>query len=343
MKFEPIQAFAVFGASHRLSLQDPDATENYIAAVRQSLSQALEEDHLMHGLRTQALFEALVASLGRAALVKREDTGDIYVDDDRLRIPDLRLILSDKSHLMVEVKNYHQKRSSPFKSYKMRSADLDGHRRYADLMQADLKVAVYWSQWNIWTLSSPVVFKHVGNNSVLSFEDAAMANEMALVGDKMIGTTSPLVWRVVADRSKPRSIDTISRTVNFTIGDVKLLCQDREITRKVERNIAWFFLMYGDWRQEEPEPMITDGLLEHIDFVANPDEESGQGFDLIGSLSSMFSSFYLQTTSDEKRVKRLLVPASDSWGKLIPDNYKGGALPIWQIIQQPNFDHVSDS
>jgi len=179
----------------------------------------------------------------------------------------------------------------------------------------------------------------MGKRSVLSFEDATAANEMATLGDMMIGTTPPLVWRLRADQSKARDVDKAGR-VEFTIGGSELYCNGKKIESRLEQNIAWYLLLYGDWRQEEAPAHISDSRLEYVDFILRPEQESDQGFEIIGSLSSMFSSFYVQTTSEEKRVKRLLVRASDRWGGLIPDDYKGDALPLWRFTLKPNFEGI---
>jgi hypothetical protein len=65
MRLEPILALAAYGLEQSASLRDPAATESYISLVRRSLAEALQQQHLLHGLRTEALFEAMLVSLGR--------------------------------------------------------------------------------------------------------------------------------------------------------------------------------------------------------------------------------------------------------------------------------------
>jgi len=43
----------------------------------------LSNEALLHGLRTESMFEAMTASLGAVEIIKQEDAGRIYVTDTR--------------------------------------------------------------------------------------------------------------------------------------------------------------------------------------------------------------------------------------------------------------------
>src|SRR5882762_3322376 len=107
-RFEVFDLLAILAQQQKVTINTTDATEQLLARVRTSVEKALGSDTFMYGQHTQALFEALTVSLGVVKLLKREDAGDIYADED-LQIPDYRAVLRDGHQLLVEVKNQYQK------------------------------------------------------------------------------------------------------------------------------------------------------------------------------------------------------------------------------------------
>src|SRR5581483_11187856 len=113
-------------------------------------------------------------------------------------------------------------------------------------------------------------------------------NEMEQIGDLMIGTEPPLVFRLVADQTQPSSIDA-SGYVQFTVGSVQLLCADKIITDSIEQSLAWFFMLYGQWRHIEQKANTIGDRFVSLDTILSPEEKSGNNFELLGCLSQMFS------------------------------------------------------
>jgi hypothetical protein len=96
-----------------------------------------------------------------------------------------------------------------------------------------------------------------------------------------------------------------------------------------------WFMLYGDWEEEETAE-ITGGELVGVDFVRTPPEDHSQGFELVGTLSGLFSSMYLSSTSDADRVTRLGISVvGGSLGSLIPEDYQSDELPLWRFHQAP--------
>jgi hypothetical protein len=169
----------------------------------------------------------------------------------------------------------------------------------------------------------------------VSLLDAIKMNEMVIVGDLMIATTPPLIFRVVTDANKPRSVDEQGR-VGFTIGGVELYCGNTRIEGKFEQSLAFYFMLYGKWHSGEPEAHIENDQLLWIDIRAYPEETtSGQSFEFLGALSGMISQRYNELTTSEQGVERLS-PAQEpgSLGVSIPQDYKGHHLPLWRFEQQ---------
>lgn len=89
--FDLIADFAKFSAENRNSLHDPQTIEKFITDARKTISDALLDEIRLHGQRTQAMFEALLLSLGDHLLIKVEDSGQVY-PENRFKVPDLRVV-----------------------------------------------------------------------------------------------------------------------------------------------------------------------------------------------------------------------------------------------------------
>ncbi|MGA2290570.1 MAG: hypothetical protein ABSG20_19205, partial [Bradyrhizobium sp.] len=61
-----------------MSLRDPKFAEAFTGIAKERLAEALGNDILLHGQRTENMFEALVVSLGHYKLLKREDIGTVH-------------------------------------------------------------------------------------------------------------------------------------------------------------------------------------------------------------------------------------------------------------------------
>jgi hypothetical protein len=81
----------------------------------------------------------------------------------------------------------------------------------------------------------------VNDRAGIAFVDAMTANEVAMLGDRLIGTRAPLVLSLVADVTKPRAIHADGQ-VPFTVGTVEMYCGVRRIADDAEKNIT-FYLM----------------------------------------------------------------------------------------------------
>ena len=169
---------------------------------------------------------------------------------------------------------------------------------------------------------------------------AVMVNELAALGDRTIGTKPPLKLRFVADPSKPRSVGADGETP-FTIGDVEMFSGQDRITDLVEREIAGIFMQYGDWECSEAIPILSGNELDAIEFTWSPREPAneGQGFEMIGTLSSMFSRYYAEQTLGDEGVIQTEAAVVPGWFvPLVKADYKGQALPLWRFILQPRQD-----
>lgn len=335
IRFDLINAFAEFGRLEKISLSDPSiATEGFVERIRESVHGSLSNEALLHGLRTESMFEALVVSLGAVEFIKQEDSGEIYASDERLKTPGFRLVLSDGSQMLVEVKNCYQKNDAR-RIFELDEDYLEGLFRYSKLMGCDLLLAVHWASWNIWTLVRPESFQSSGKKRTLDMLDAVKANHMAILGDYSIGTTFPLSLVMHADKTMPRTIGQ-DRTATFTIGKVELFCAGRLLTDPAEKRIATYLMFYGRW-DYSVEPKIVKNEIEAVEHRWVPEEDHQQGFEFVGSLSDMFSTFYKVATQNEGRVAKLRLDVNPgSLGRLIPEDFTGDNLPLWRVRLQPS-------
>lgn len=70
--------FAKFGLEQKLASNDPATQAAFGSHVAQSVEQALADPVLLHGQRAEAMFEALLVSLGDFKLMKPEDGGRVF-------------------------------------------------------------------------------------------------------------------------------------------------------------------------------------------------------------------------------------------------------------------------
>jgi hypothetical protein len=278
------------------------------------------------------MFAALVVSLGQITLIKQEDVGTAWTARRELAIPDYRIVLPDGTTFLVEVKHFHQG-STPTKPFPITRKYMTALRTYGELVGCPVKLAVYWERWNVWTLV-PVSACDRGGRLSLPMPRAVQANEMGMLGDLHVGTRFPLRLRLIADATRKRTMDD-NGEVAFTIRDVELYCSKRRLTGEREKSLAMWLMVYGGW-EEKTTARIRDGELVGVDVIRTPQEDHGQGFEFVGTLSSLFSSWYLSSTSDANRVTRLGIKVtSGSLGSLIPTDYHSDTFPIWRMQQMP--------
>ncbi len=318
-------------------IRAPQRIDEAFSKLRGSLVDVTNTTSTLHGWRAQALFEAIVASLGRVRLLKLEDSGDVFFDGDPLKPSDFRIVTSDCEQILVEVKNFHQKQ--PTKSYRIRRKDLDELRRYAHLVGVNsLKFGIYWSRWNLWSLTDSSRFEPDGpDHLTLSLPDAMKANEMGRIGDRHPGTEWPIGLVFYSDPAKPRRVNA-DGVAPFTIRSAEYVVAGRVVTAPAEQRIVQRLMFYGGWAEEES-PELVDGELISISFLFSPEEPppDQQQFALHRPLSSIYSAMFNAATVDEQGEITALRLDIDpgALAALIPDDYEGETLRIWRFHQHP--------
>lgn len=336
-KFDTINLFDSMGRIHNLTLNNEESERIFIDSVRTSLRENKEIPILIYGGRVERMFGFVAASLGKCRIITQEDNGEIYSVKNDIIAPYYHILLENGEDLFIEVKNCNH--IKPSKAFSLRLTYINKILNYAKAFHKDVKLATYWSKWNVWTLIPLDKMKKTEKRYEITFASAFKVNEMEMFGDYMIGTTPPLTFHLVTDPEKPRKIAENGQ-VNFTIGKVELYCGQKRIEDKKEIQIAFYMMMYGKWPTKEPRPIIKNGELIAVEYVCEPEEKvDGQGFDIIGSLSGMISHRYDELTAPEGKVSRLSPSLEPGiLGIDIEEEYVGEHLPLWRFIQKPRFE-----
>ena len=278
------------------------------------------------------MFEAMLVSLGKYSLLKAEDNGRIHPRGD-FRAPDFRVVLLDGTQWLIEVKNVYVEDPLQQRRRLMTRAYREKLENYASATGGLLKLAVFWARWGIWTLVSPEKLVDEDGNIQLEMVTGISENELGYLGDLRIGTRPPLRLRIMADLGKPRTLMSDGR-VEFTISEARMYCENDEILDPVEKQIAGIFMQYGEWSIVGPEPIVEDDRLTGVEYRWEPEEQKNVGFEMIGSLSRMFSRYYAEKTIENAEVVQLHVPLRPGWfAPLVTSDYKSKALPLWQFQQ----------
>jgi len=335
-RFDLMRLLDRYARSRGVSIQDQANHADFLADLARDFEENRSNEILIHGLRIQAMFAYVAAALGSCTAIKEEDAGDFYALDADLRAPDFRIVTTDQSEFLVEVKNHRP--SGPFADYLLKAEYLDKLRRYAAVFQRELYVAIYWSQWKLWSLVLADRFDLAGDTYNLSLGEAVKKSEMNLLGDCMLGAVPPLTLRLLSDPAKPRRIGADGKA-KFTIGNVELLAAGQVIEDPVEKEIAWFLLNHGDWPGTPARAEVIGGELIYIGYEVQPEHrtEPDQGFEMIGFMSQMLSLQYNDMTAASGRVD-LLIPKRDpdSLGVIIPSDFKGQKLRLWRFYLTPS-------
>jgi hypothetical protein len=339
--FDLLASLAVFAQRNRIALNDPVLIDRFMADARPRLESALADKTLIHGSRTERLFEATLLSLGRFSMLKTEDVGRVH-GAGTFRVPDFRVVLDDGAQWLIEVKNVRSQK--PFKQQTRMSATyLASLQSYADLVGTPLRLAIFWSLWNIWTVISPDRFRRADGSLRVTMQEAVMANESGRLGEVIIMTRPPLRLVLDADIKMPRSLSP-EGLAQFIIGAATMFSGDTELTDARDRRLAQILFMFGEWQIEGPFARMDGEQIAGVEFVARPEEPSDQGFDGIGWASRIFSRFHAGQTVDGDQVIQLNGEAAPDWFAPLGDwDFKNSKLSLWLGHVEGPKDNEEDS
>ena len=343
-KFDILDLFDGIGRNKQYILGDEKSEGDFLDLVRKSLL-LNNTPTMIHGKRIEALFAYMLSSLGKCSLIKKEDSGDVF-SNENIKIPDYRVVINnvEKKQILVEVKNYYQEKVS--KNYSLNIEYLDSLSRYSSIVDTELLIAIYWTKLCSWTLVSPEGFKRDGTKATISFNTAMKRNQMVYLGDVMIGTTPPLTIRIYPDEKQLNSFK--KNIANFTVGKVELLSNGVPILAENEQKIAYNLILFANWQEQSSvrKSPHSQNQVDYIEFAYYPQKHGGESldlecekYDIVGMLSTIISRQYGELTTTDGKVDRISPDISPKkLGFIIPDNYKGTSLPLWRFYIKPNDD-----
>lgn len=334
--FDLMQMYGRFSANRGFAMTDPETKAAFGQHVGEQLDRGLGMAALLQGQRVESMFEALMIALGRCRMIKAEDGGKVWPESD-FRVPDFRLVLEDGEQWLVEVKNVYCEDAGEQRKKIMTAAYRRPMETYAKATGAELKLAVFWARWSIWTLVTPSRLVADSEDLELDMITAITVNELSALGDEGISTCGPLRMRLTANPDKPHFIDE-DGVAQFIVGKVQVFSQDRELVDPIDQQIAWILMNFGQWSMDGPIAIMDEERLLGVDFVHEPEEAHAQGFDLVGTLSRMFARYYANHTLEERAVVRLAAPPNPDLFAPFREIGNSDALPLWRTRVAPNYD-----
>jgi len=316
-------------------LADEARVDAVVGRFRTGVLASLRSAGRVHGWHTQIMFAEVVRGLGEAVLLAEEDQGTTWArPSEPARPGDYRVVLPDGRNLSIEVKN-HRGLTAPFRT---RVADLNALLRYADLTKSEPRLAIYWTRTGMWFLVDPDRFTVRGDRASISMTTAMTENEMAALGDMMLGLPPPLEFRLEFEELPPftefdpkgkRQLTAVIRGTSISVGG-------RAVRSTADRRLAFYLMWNGRWPDTQHDE-FEGGRLKSVRFAFEPEQwNRDQGFAIAGFLSELIaSSFWLRTSTDGTitSLRAQLDPRSE--GLEIPDDLKSSALGLRLLRLQP--------
>src|ERR1700722_750498 len=285
LKFEAFKSLAAYAFEQNVPLLAPNTSTEFVAELTDAIRTATNDDKFIFGHRTEAMFAAMVACLGSVIIIKQEDGSDCFAQDAACQVPDFRVVLGTGDQMLIEAKNFHPIASATA-AFQGKAAYLDGLIAYAALMKCDLRIAIYWSRWNLWTLNRTDAFSRDGEWFSVALSTAMMGNEMSLLGDKHVGTKMPLKVIFEVEQLGEFVGQPNSREFSARIKSVYSTCAGVRIVDEAEKKIATYLMLFGDLALSS-QPVFENNRVIAIEHEFRKEQKTYQGFELVGSLSSM--------------------------------------------------------
>lgn len=289
-------------------LTEKAAGSSWVGPVRSAVQAAASNPALVHGLRTENMFAAILPALGETSLLTREDTGAPEHSTEEVKAPDYRVVLNSGSKFLVEVKNHRTSKAAPIKPFSMRASDFAAYNKYATLSGEQLLFAVYWSNWGFWSLNKPGSFEVRNRKAWLDFDTAMQSNRLSEFGDRWLFPEFPLSLVFEAQEG---TVTEDEGQMSFTVGAVDFYCAGRKLKTKSDQALATYLTFWGDWDLASGDAYAPEGVTKGVEYIFRPDHEPEDvPFAGIGSWSRMLAKQFLYNTARDRGAERLDVRRS---------------------------------
>jgi len=322
-------------------VSDPTRVDATVALFEAGLRDSLDTPSRVRGWISDQLFGLIAADLSGCRLVKQEDTGVLFYDDD-VKLPDWRLTLLSGAAVLIEGKAGDD--DNP-RVAKFRLSEVARLKRYAELDGAPLYVALHWVALSLWTLLPIDDFARVGDHLEIDFQTAFKRDHMgSLLNDRMLGLVPPLEFRMtleeVASEEASSTLDgeagDETMQLPLVVTDVRMFGGRQEMVDEREKALVWFLIQHASWPVEEVMREVGDGLWEMVFTMAPEEVPEGQGFALVGRLSELYTRMFYSGTSIEEGTTQLSIDVEPgTLPRLVPTDLHSERLPLWHLLQLP--------
>lgn len=145
-----------------------------------------------------------------------------------------------------------------------------------------------------------------------------------------LGTVAPLRLRVTFPT--PVTVAAYRDASVPPRSAVEYVAGERQITEPVEHCPMTFMMLFGGWDMVES-PTIVDDMMTGVTVTTAPIEPSGEGFDVVGALSSMYARYFDSGTRGPHGITALdPLLAPGTLAVLLPYGYDSTQLPLWRFI-----------
>lgn len=286
VKHEIMDLFAAVGTEIGFPLT-AGGQKKFLSAVKSSVKKHRLDKRLLYGKRTEQMFAYIAGALGKCALVQHTDAGKAATVNPEVRLPDYQIVTRDDNRFLVEVKNCYGDKLFLTSKY------IKSITNYASLLRQDVKLAVYWCQLRLWTLTSIDKIPVHHGKYIFSMDEAAKKNEMSILGDVIIFPIDhPVTVHLFFDQDAPQTFE--GTTARGKVKEVKIECSGKFVENEFEREVVMFFLTYGAWSMSDATGFLKDGRLEHGEIKYRLVDAPDDSYHLvaIGTLSGMYSVKY---------------------------------------------------
>lgn len=294
---------AIIDVAKMLGVSDFRKTEELVDKIKE-LSKEEISDIAVYGTTTEIIFQKMVASISWCKMIKKEDEGSVLTDET-IRVPDYRLVTKNGTNILVEVKNCNNKENKKVftKEY------IDSLLKYCELCKTELKIAIFWNKFGIWSLNSieDSTLNRTNTKYSITITDAAIANDTRLFGDLVIGLKPGVTIRFNAKKISEKRININSKTIEASISGIEVIYDGKTIEEPKAKSLLIFFMFYGTWDYKENTVVKSDKEL-YIDYIFTQLENQNKGFGIIGSLSSIITRYYKSICYGEDGKKINITP-----------------------------------
>jgi hypothetical protein len=333
-KYAAVNITSLLGCEGECNITDKKSLHEQFASL---VGDITRNGRLLHGIRIECMFGFVAAALRQCDLIKHEDMGIVYASDEiDVQIPDYYILLKNKQELFVEVKNCHK-----IHSFNLKDGYIKKLLAYPKVSKANLKIAIYWSRWQLWTLVALDAFSPKSGKYTIRLGEAMKQNEMAIFGDAYLATVSKLRFVIRMDISKGTAIPAGGGACEFLIKAEEMYAGDKIISNPKDKSLfmdlIFFGMDNGTWN-ESKSVNVENRKIESITYEYIPAEDSGANFSFLAPLSTIIARKYNQITAPSGKIKALLANYNDTLLDKYFPLHPREQLPLWifhQTLSKP--------